>query len=1081
MKSILSLRSFARLTLSALLGATLAVVAAFGQETSGTISGTVSDASGARIPGATVKVEGAAFVRTATTDSDGFYRMLQVPPGVYKVGVTASNFASANATEVTVALGKTTAVDFSLKVGSVSEQVVVTSEDIGRIDPTGSKIQTNITPRVFDSLPKGTNLTSLLKVSPAARPEALSGNGTMGATSGIQVDGASGSENSFIIDGQEVSNFRTGALNVNNNLPFQFVQEIQIKTSGFEAEYGGATGGVINVVTKGGSNQFHGEGGIQFEADSFFAGPRQFLNSFRTGGGATGRPFRQTNEYIRADRDDFTNYFPAFAVGGPIKSDRLFFFTSYAPQIFDTTRNARYFSSADPLNRTEVGAQTYKTRVTQQYFQSRLDATALNNLRLSSTYTWNPIEQDGVIPAGTTGNLYFGGLGSIPSAIFGGDIGTLTGNQLTDRQGGRQNSNNVTFQAVYTPTSTLVSSFRFSRGFLNEKLNSYFLPQQTRFVCGTAIAPPPGAGCTAGFTNFASNDQRNFDVSTRLNFEGDISYILNRLAGRHEFKGGYQYSKVSNNVSTGYIPFGIVQLNYGQTINDLTFRDDPVTPGSIGAGFVTRFGTVGNASNTANSIYIQDKWQPISRLSINAGVRFEKEDLPSFNGFAPPINFGFGDKIVPRFGFAYDLTGSGKTKLFASYGRFTDRLKFELPRGSFGGDFFRRDYFEITSDNPQFNFYTLARIIGTNPDPIGGTCPIPNSTGLSRCQFDFRIPSNDPNGTITTGRVDPNLKPFRQEEFTVGVERELSNNFLVSLRYSYKNLLSAIEDAGFLNPAGSEAYIIGNPGEGLHQQVSQQFGFAKTIKPQRRYDAVELRVDRRFSRNYFFNAAYTFSRLYGNYSGLASSDENGRTSPGVNRFFDLPHLGFTIAGDPDNGRLATDRPHVFNAYGAYDFNWFGKLKNNETKFSMFQTIQMGTPQTSFYSFVAAAVLYGRGNLGRTPAFSQTDFAVQHRYKIKEDYAVEFNFNVLNLFNQATVLGVQTNLNAINPSVGTLGLSATAPTQADVINLILTNGIVNNFNTFLNNPTTPERKQTAAGFSNRYQDGRGIRLGFRFTF
>src|SRR5262245_25350745 len=377
MKNILSPRSFAKLMLSALLGVTFAMVAAFGQETSGTISGTVSDASGARVPGATVKVEGAAFIRTATTDSEGFFRMLQVPPGAYKVSVTASNFASANATDVTVALGKTTELVFSLKVGNVSEQVVVSSDEIGRIDPTGSKIQTNITPRVIDSLPKGTNLTSVLKLSPAARPESLSGTSNLGQTGGIQVDGASGSENSYIIDGQEVSNFRTGALNPNNNLPFQFIQEIQIKTSGFEAEYGGATGGVINVVTKGGQNKFHGEAGIQFEPDSLAAGPRPFLNSFRTG---TGASFRQTNEYIRANRDDFTNYFPAFALGGPIKSDRLFFFTSYAPQIFTTTRNARYFSSADPLNRTEVGSQVYKSKVTQEYFQGRLDATPLNNL-----------------------------------------------------------------------------------------------------------------------------------------------------------------------------------------------------------------------------------------------------------------------------------------------------------------------------------------------------------------------------------------------------------------------------------------------------------------------------------------------------------------------------------------------------------------------------------------------------------------------------------------------------------------------------------------------------------------------------
>src|SRR5262249_8361613 len=158
----------------------------------------------------------------------------------------------------------------------------------------------------------------------------------------------------------------------------------------------------------------------------------------------------------------------------------------------------------------------------------------------------------------------------------------------------------------------------------------------------------------------------------------------------------------------------------------------------------------------------------------------------------------------------------------------------------------------------------------------------------------------------------------------VGAEHELFRNWLLSLRYTHKNVEHAIEDAGFPNSQGSEAYIIGNPGEGLQAQVSSQLGYAKTTKPQRRYDALAIRFDRRFATSSLVHLNYTYSRLYGNYSGLASSDESGRVTPNVNRFFDLPQVGFTASGTPDNGLLATDRPHVFNAYGGYDFKWFGK-------------------------------------------------------------------------------------------------------------------------------------------------------------
>src|SRR5215213_10920366 len=217
-----------------------------GQETTGVIEGTVVDAQGARVAGATVLVEGNAFSRTVTTDGEGFYRVLQVPAGKYSITTSAANFATEKSENVTVTLGRATTADLTLNAGQVSANVVVTAADVAAIDTTSNRIQTNITTDIINAIPRGTKIDSVLELSGATRKEPLS--------RGYQVDGASGAENTFVIDGSEVTNFRTGQLRESNNLPFQFVQEVQVKSSGFDAEFGGATGGVINVVTKSGGN-----------------------------------------------------------------------------------------------------------------------------------------------------------------------------------------------------------------------------------------------------------------------------------------------------------------------------------------------------------------------------------------------------------------------------------------------------------------------------------------------------------------------------------------------------------------------------------------------------------------------------------------------------------------------------------------------------------------------------------------------------------------------------------------------------------------------------------------------------------
>jgi len=1061
-------------------------VVSFGQETTGSIEGTVKDPTGALVPNVSLTVTsakatatgttttgiGAGFKRTITTNDEGFFRILQVPPGMYDVVTTPSGgFGEARYENVTVTIGQGTSLTITVTPGNNVTTVDIVASDVLPVDATSNSIQTTINAQKIELVPKSTGFTGLLKTVPGTRPESRTG--------GFSVDGASGGENVFVIDGQEVTNYRTGTLNEAYNVPTQLVQEVQVKSSGFDAIYGGATGGVVSVVTRGGGNDYHGEFGLQFEVPKFNGDQRSLLTRF-TSGTVANNNFAQTSEYFNPEKAGGTNVFPTANLGGRIIRDRLWFFTSYTPQLFVTSVDTPYFTNLPAAQRTFITTEHYKRTRKYEYAFGRLDANPISKLRLTSTFLWNPVIDDGTIPTTSFTNVASSGFGfnNVPTANYGGSIGVLSGHNFTDRQGGRQSSNLVTLGGVYTATAKLILDGRYTRGFLNEKLGNYFVPETVQiFSCGTPNANFP---CSTTGANTITRK----DVSVRESWESSAAYIFN-AGGQHELRGGYQRFTIFNDVQSGNSTVGRISFNYGTSITTLIGGNVTATPGAVGSGSFRRTGTNGHGSNLSQGIFIQDKYQPTSRLTLNLGVRFEKENLPSFNDFPSAINFGWGDKIAPRIGFAYDLTGNGRTKLFASYGRFFDRVKFELPRGLFGGDIFLEDYFELFPGDTSTSF-NIGNILGGFTGP--SVCPQNGfiaAGARSRCQKNLRVNANDPNASaLNGGAVDPDLRPFRQTEFTVGAERQSNQDYVFRVRYTYKNVDEAVEDAGIVNPAGSEAYIIGNPGRGLHLQTLQTLGYAKSTRPQRRYDGLEFVLDKRLSNNFYFNVNYTLSRLYGNYSGLASSDEphlvNGRLSPGVSRAFDLPFIGFTAKGEKDNGRLQTDRPHVFNIYGAYIFDWM-KSNTNSTEISAFQTVTSGQPQTTTIygaSTVTPQIFLGRGDLGRSPMFSQTDLNLTHRYKFGSDsqFTMAFDLNFLNLWDQATVTGVYTTM---NPRTAPVNAAALGLSQVQYANGLTDGSLLNQI--FARIASQPDRSDIRYKQPFLYQLPRTVRFGFRLLF
>src|SRR5690242_8025949 len=241
--------------LSCVLG--LSPTTLFSQETTAGVQGYVKDPTGAVVAGAAVEISGPTLLGSRRTESDttGFYRFSSLPAGSYTLTVTAKGFRVVKREGVSLDVGRLPNVDIQLEIGTASEVVEVRGE-APAVDVTQSKVAVTVSQDELTAIPKGRSFQSVIPFAPGARQEPMQ-SGTSSRDGGFQIDGASDSENVYLIDGINTTNIQNGG--VGKSFQTDFIQEVQIKSSSFEAEFGGALGGVINAIPKRGSSDWHGE------------------------------------------------------------------------------------------------------------------------------------------------------------------------------------------------------------------------------------------------------------------------------------------------------------------------------------------------------------------------------------------------------------------------------------------------------------------------------------------------------------------------------------------------------------------------------------------------------------------------------------------------------------------------------------------------------------------------------------------------------------------------------------------------------------------------------------------------------
>jgi hypothetical protein len=1016
---------------------TLMLLLAFGsfaQQTSitGGLNGAITDSTGAVLPGATVTVVGPQGTKTLTTDSTGRFSINGLTPGFYDVTVQAAGFKKTESKHNEVDVNSSSTLNLSLSVGNASE-VVEVSDSAVSIDTQSTAITSNLTDTFYESVPMARNVTAIFYAAPGVAAGQVAGtpNQVGPGTANPSIGGSSGLENLYVVDGVTITDQAFGSIGTFNRyfgslgtgINLAYIKEVDIKTSAFEPQYGKATGGVVQIVTKSGSNQLHGAIGAYLGPGAWYASRYQFQNF----------NYLQT---IPSQQLSNPQYDVSAELGGyiPGMKDKLFFFGAIDPGFRQNINEANNVT-APTLDATTIAHGPYAYSITTFSWAGKLTYKLGNSTTVEASSFGDPSRHnDAPVTLATNDPA------SVDTAYSFGSRDSV-----------------IRTNTTITPTWVADASFTYNYNHFSQT------PLENQFEItdnsGQSLTPAV-ASSTTGYGAYepSTNDTYSLAFNTSKTFN---------MFGQHTVSVGYSYDHTNfldqPTRSGGLFPLPAVN-ELGQTITvpgfasaapgsltNAQFTINAATPGTCPACAVNTRGQQVYASIVRGTYvgfdvestgryhtgYANDVYRVNRYVTVNLGMRWEQERIGG-----TLLNYDFGGSWSPRVGINIDPWGNKKGKVFFNYGRNFWAMPLDAAIRQLGNEQDDTSYFFKPTVNGNGS-YSVNPTAANNLNGVDGL--------------------GQPSFTSSAGEgILPKTRGEFEDEYVIGIERELPHSMVVKVRYIDRRLDRILEDTANYSPEGSTitqnvVYGIANPTAktdlGINEQEitytyaqflaanpggpsgttkanyvapvagcvfsndtfstvggpfingkSQPVGGAcftnvatmdaappdgipdGIVTPVRRYQAVEFELDKRFSNHWMAVVNFRWGSLFGNYEGAYRND-NGQSDPGISSLFDFTagKLGL-LGGQFENGYLSTDRRAVGNLFLSYTVGSDTPFLHSAKGLSLGVGLrgQSGVP----LSFLGDHPIYlnqgevpigGRGAAGRTPAASQMD--------MHADYAV----------------------------------------------------------------------------------------------